>query len=399
MNKFSLASKRSIFSSVEKWINRDEFLILTWSRQVWKTTILKTLKNNLDKENKKTYFFNLEDFEILEKFNENPKFLLNLIKILEDEKIFIFIDEIQYLKNPSNFLKYFFDEFWDKMQIICSWSSAFYIDKNFTDSLAWRKKIFKINTLSFEEFLIFKNREDLINLDFDKILDSKKDKLIRYFDEYFIFWWYPKIVLEEDLEVKKELLWELVNSYLKKDIEESEVRLKSKFLNLYKILFSQIWNLLNKNELAKTLWLTTSSVENYIYILEKTFHIYLIKPYFSNIRNELTKMPKIFIQDTWIKNYLEKNYNSIFDRTDKWSVFENFVFKKFLEKFWVDEIKFWRDKNKNEVDFVISENKAFEVKFNKDKFKKSKYKTFNSEYKKLNLDVIDFEDYLKNKKF
>jgi len=51
------------------------------------------------------------------------------------------------------------------------------------------------------------------------------------------------------------------------------------------------------------------------------------------------------------------------------------------------------------VDFVISENKAFEVKFNKDKFKKSKYKTFNSEYKKLNLDVIDFEDYLKNKKF
>jgi predicted AAA+ superfamily ATPase len=66
--------------------------------------------------------------DYLTAFNQSPKNLLRLIP--RDKKVIVFVDEIQYLKNPSNFLKYFYDEHRENIKLIVSGSSAFYIDSN-----------------------------------------------------------------------------------------------------------------------------------------------------------------------------------------------------------------------------------------------------------------------------
>ncbi|MDR1944656.1 MAG: AAA family ATPase [Candidatus Peribacteria bacterium] len=86
-------------------------------------------------KDKKTYFLNLEDFETKNLLNTHP---YNLFKVTnsnrEDNQIF-FIDEIQLLDNPSNFLKLIYDMFHKNIKLVVSGSSSFYIDKKFKDSL------------------------------------------------------------------------------------------------------------------------------------------------------------------------------------------------------------------------------------------------------------------------
>jgi len=73
-------------------------------------------------------------------------------------------------------------------------------------------------------------------------------------------------------------------------------------------------------------------------------------------------------------------------------LFENLVFRNLLNNNTIDDIKFWRTQNKNEVDFVLEyEKQAYEVKVNKEKFDLSKYKLFINKYNDFNLDVIDLD--------
>lgn len=114
----------------------------------------------LEQEGRVTSFFSMEQISIREKINTNPEYILSLLPVTE-QRILLCIDEIQYLTNPSNFLKLLVDLYSDKVQLFVTGSSSFYIDHRFIDSLAGRKKIFTIYPLSFREFLHFKNQEHL----------------------------------------------------------------------------------------------------------------------------------------------------------------------------------------------------------------------------------------------
>ncbi len=384
---------RIIESEIEKYLENDKILLLIWARQVGKTTIMKHLKEKLDLQEKSIFFINLENPEFLEILDKHPENLFQIIWKNDSKKI-VFIDEIQYLENPSNFLKYIYDEYKWQIKLIVSGSSAFYIDKNFKDSLAWRKKIFYIQTLSFEEFLIFKEKKELL-----KYLKNKKIPLIvkkdleNYYYEYITYWWYPDVVLAKSLDEKKEILQEIWLSYIKKDILEAWVKNDEKYYFILKILASQVWNLLNINEISNTVNLPISTVERYIYIMKKSFHIATISPFHQNIRKELTKMPKVYFYDVWLRNFFINNFESFNFRLDKWALFENVVFKKLLEKYFLDDLKFWRTQNKNEIDFVLEkQKKAYEIKLNKDKFNPKKYKLFTENYPDFKLEVLDFEE-------
>lgn len=378
--------KRNVLNDIMPWIEREEVIVLTWARQVGKTTILRYLQTLLAKNNQ-VEFFNLEDFDILSLFDQNPK---NLIKILEERNAlwntitYVIIDEIQYLKKPTNFLKYIYDEYKGRIKLIVSWSSAFYLNKKFKDSLAGRKKIFNIYPLSFDEFLIFKQEDALIKQlgKFKSLTNITQNKLLSYFDEYFIYGWYPKIVLEKNPAIKKDLLSDIVNSYLKKDILEVNIQYPQKFYELYKILCFQSGKLLNRHELANSLDISVPAIENYIKILQTTFHMYLVKPFGTNIRTETTKMPKAYIQDTGIRNYFEKNFNPLANRNDKWWLFETLVYGQLKNIFDIDDIFFWRTKFQQEVDFVIKSTKqAIEVKYDFDGKGISNLNTFSKNNK------------------
>jgi uncharacterized protein len=104
---------RFLFSRILERITRDDrTIMIIGPRQSGKTTLMKQIQSELDKKNQSTFFFNLEDRDYLTAFDQSPKNLLRLIP--GDKKVIVFVDEIQYLENPSNFLKYIYDEHKEK---------------------------------------------------------------------------------------------------------------------------------------------------------------------------------------------------------------------------------------------------------------------------------------------
>lgn len=389
---------RDIVSQANQYINSDYILIFTGARQTGKTTILKHLFEKLQSENQKVHFINLEDIDYLSLLNESPKNLLSIVGLELKEKVTVFIDEIQYLNNPTNFLKYFYDEYRDKIKLIVSGSSAFYLDTKFEDSLAGRKRIFQVYPLSFSEFLAFKNEQQLwnkfkqsVNLDnfgLDPFNKIEQRQLHLRIDEYIRFGGYPRVVLESDHQEKQAILRDLVESFIKKDILEAKVNYPDKFLQLLRMLASQIGGLVNKNELANTLGLSTSAIDNYIATMLRSFHLALIPPYYANLRKELTKQQKAYFYDLGLRNFLIRNFDIIDLRPDKGEVYENFIFRELLEFARLDQIKFWRTQNKNEVDFIVDDKYAFEVKYSIDSFSLSKYQLFRQAYEKIQFHIV-----------
>jgi predicted AAA+ superfamily ATPase len=100
-------------------------------------------------------YFDLEDFDLVELCNSGPDKVVEYLKGINcdfNNKIYLIIDEIQYLENPSSFLKLFHDRYREVIKIIVSGSSSFEIKSKFKDSLAGRSLSFEIFTLDFEEF-------------------------------------------------------------------------------------------------------------------------------------------------------------------------------------------------------------------------------------------------------
>ncbi len=84
-------------------------------------------------------------------------------------------------------------------------------------------------------------------------------------------------------------------------------------------------------------------------------------------------MPKIYFTDLGLRNFFAKNFEPIALRTDKGNLFENFVFRRFYDKYDEMDIQFWLTQKKHEVDFIINRQKAYEVKFSENQFNPKKY--------------------------
>jgi len=378
---------RDITPKIQKYLLTDEIILLIGARQAGKTTILRQIEDIIKKEKKLCYFLNLEDPDYLSLLNQSPKNLFKIFPFELNSKQFLFIDEIQYLDNPSNFLKYFYDEHKGKIKIIASGSSAFYLDKKFKDSLAGRKRIFYVFTLSFKEFLRFKEENALSRKDFKTLTFSEKETVNRHYYQYLIYGGYPRVVLAP-LSEKEEVLRDIAYSYIKKDIFEANIRQDEIFYKLFKVLAAQTGNLVNSSELSSTLGVSKTAIDNYLYVMQKSFHLRLIKPFFTNVRKELTKMPKVFFLDLGLRNFFLKDFRSYETRADKGALLENAAFRQFLENYDFEEIKFWRTTSGKEVDFVIGEKKAFEIKSQTRSFTKKKYQSFLENYPEKELAVV-----------
>jgi len=311
---------RDITLKARKYLKSDEILFFIGARQAGKTTILKQIKEYLEENNNQDIFYlNLEDYEYLDLLNKTPKNIFKIFPIDKNKKSYLFVDEIQYLKNPSNFLKFLFDEYQGKIKLIVSGSSAFYLDKKFKDSLAGRKKIFYVSTLSFREFLRFKNENDLSKKDFKKISLIEKEKIAVYYREFMVYGGYPRVVLAPR-ENKEELLREIAFSYIKKDIYEAGIKQEETFYKLFRILASQTGELFNSLELANTLRVSKTAIDNYLYVMRKSFHIAFLNPFFRNTRKELIKMPKVYFYDLGLRNFFANNLKQFEERDDKGQV-------------------------------------------------------------------------------
>lgn len=358
---------RTMLAHIKKSLFDRDILVLTGARQTGKTSMMHLVYRHLIKEKKvnpkNIFFFDLEDIQVLEIIQKYPfsKFA-NYIKTesKNKDKKFVFIDEIQHLENPSSFLKVIHDHY-PNIKLIVSGSSSLALKRKFKDSLTGRKHIFIVNPLSFKEYLLFKS----------------KKRHCKEFEEFAVWGGYPEIALISDFDKKADKLREIYSSYVKKDVKDlMNIENVTGFNKLVNLLAHQIGNLMNIDELANSSGLARDTVSKYLLILENTFVIDLVEPYFTNKRKEVTKMPKIYFRDIGLRNIIIRNLASIESRNDKGSIVENVIFNElFRVKQESVEIKFWRTQSKTEVDFVLEERKILPMEVKYQSFKKIKIPT------------------------
>jgi predicted AAA+ superfamily ATPase len=220
--------------------------------------------------------------------------------------------------------------------------------------------------------------------------------LFNLLDEYCNYGGYPAIVLEDKIEDKVSLLQEIRDSYVKRDVLESGIQDETKFYRFLMLLASQSGGLVNVNELAKTVRISNVAIENYLFVLQKCFHIGLVKPFYNNLKKELIKMPRIYFNDLGLRNILVNYFAPIQMRIDKGELFENLVYRKLLEEEEKDSIKFWRTADGNEVDFVVESSYlkgyAVECKFNEEQINPKKYNKFMDTYPQIPLKFLSWNN-------
>lgn len=373
--------KRTIIDDIIKYLVTSDIIVLHGARQVGKTYILYYLENYLSERKEIVHYIDLEDTRYAKILDSGTE---EFIKYLKEEginlntKVFVLIDEIQYLNNPSSFLKLIADHH-KNIKLIVSGSSSFELKSKFKDSLVGRTVNFEIFNLSFKEFLEFKEYP----FDEWKLFTQKKiDELKKLFKEYVLYGGYPKIVLNDEIEKKEKYLQQIIDTYIRKDIRDlAHIKEIDKFNKLLEILSSQSGNMLNISELSNTCKIAKQTVENYLFVMENTYIIKLLKPYSRNIRSELFKVPKVFFYDSglmqmlWLKN-LQKEIIG--------SCFETSIFSELVKKYSKDNIRYWRTMDKKEVDFIlVVKNKILpiEVKINFEQFNPTAINYFKEKYK------------------
>jgi len=377
--------KRKLQEKIKPWLDKPDIVGILGARQVGKTTLLSLLKKEIKQkwgDSKNILTYNLEDADQLYALNRDPKYF-NEYCILTGadsaKESIVLIDEIQYLDEPSHFLKYIAD-FEPSIKLIITGSTSINI-KKYKDSVTGRKKLFTLFPLDFQEFLLFKRKNRLLsvvekmkfrNFDLKKIdidperIEPVKRELGVLFEEYMLYGGYPKVVLAGAREEKLEELKELYEAYELKDVNILfNIANITAFRNLFKILAGSVGCLLNVNELSGTIGIGRDTIRRYLSVLENSFIISTLQPFHNNIRKELTKMPKLFFQDTGLRNFALRNFSEISFRPDKGSLFENAIFCELFKNLGViDQLYFWRTISKSEVDFVFTGERklAFEVK-------------------------------------
>ncbi|MCL2726920.1 MAG: ATP-binding protein [Bacteroidales bacterium] len=393
--------QRNLYEQLKLHLDKKEFIILTGARQTGKSTLLRQLeahcKNIIGVP---CIFLNLENKNILSELNKSPLNLLNYLSTTT-EKTVVLIDEVQYLNDPTNFLKLLYDEHRAQLKIVATGSSAFYLDKKFKDSLAGRKKVFRLLTCSFDEYLRLSGNDELLG-EIERLRTNPKAKTLRLeylrneWENYMIYGGYPAVATEPDRHTKSELLCEIRDSYIKRDVLEAGVQNETAFYQLFRIIANQSGNILNINELSATLRIKNETVENYIALLQKCFHITLVKPFFRNLRKELTKMPKVYMLDVGLRNCLLNNFQPLAIRPDKGDIWENVYFRTLADKYSTDDVYYWRTADQNEVDFVLpypEQPYAVEVKYGETAIKTSKYKKFTENYPDIPLHFAYIEPF------
>ncbi len=323
--------KRFIFNKLRDEISQPEIDILLGPRQVGKTTLLKQLKGYAEKSGANTGFFDLEQPQVLAGFNLTPKGIID--KINRAGRV-VFIDEFQYIENASRIFKAIFDS-GIKTKIICSGSSSLEIHKHLKESLAGRRFLFRIYPLQYAEL--------------------KAHYKTYPFDSYLCYGGMPALTHTGSTERKQEILAELLSSYILKDVKSlvKEENIKA-FNHLVYLLAENQGSVISVHSLANQVNLSSKAVNRYLDILEGTYVNYRVYSFSTNLGNELKKSCKTYLYDLGIRNAILKDFSNYTERSDKGVILESFVFLKLKTILTPNmEMKFWRTKDGEEVDFIL----------------------------------------------
>ena len=371
--------ERAIIEEFNRKLIPNKVLLLLGARRVGKTELL---ANFLETYPKESYLkLNGEDINdaalLKEKSVNNYKRLLTNINLLV-------IDEAQHIPEIGQILKLIVDSI-EGIKVIATGSSMFDLANQLGEPLIGRKNTLYLFPLAQLEFSVYDN------------LKQTTENL----EQRLIFGGYPELEQYPDWKDKEEYLFEIINSYLLKDILVYKgIKHSHKIYELLRLIAFQLRKEVSVQELANQLQLAKNTVEKYLDLLSKVFILFKIEGFSRNLRKEITKSSRWYFYDNGIRNGLINNFNRLNIRNDVGDLWENYLASERLKKQHYKKIKtnnyFWRTYDRQELDWLeerADKLSGFEFKWNANK--KSKMPAaFAKGYTGATFEVVNRNNYL-----
>ncbi len=342
VNPSLLGKNRSCFNEMAKSLTTRQIVLLFGMRRVGKTTLMFQLIDYLLKKKK------VSPFHILYySFDDEKKSIREIIDIYEREalkksisdcKVFLFFDEIQKLKGWADQIKIIYDMY-PQVKIFLSGSSAFFLKKGVSDSLAGRFFKYEIPPLTFDEFLDFQG------ISIDKERETLYASELRtWIDRYIQSGGFPETLefLDDKFLLMKYFKESILDRVILIDIpEEYQVRKRYTLYALLRIIADRPGLYLEYKNIGNDLKIDQRTVEDYFVFLEHSLLVKRIYNFSKNLASIQKKLKRAYITNPAFTLAL----NPGVDRTI------------LLEQFFVDWTGtqyFWRDTSRREVDIVMA---------------------------------------------
>lgn len=313
-------------------------------RQVGKTTCSK----QLSRLHAESHYLNWDNINQRKLITQGPQIVAESLSILKasKRKPLVTFDEIHKFRQWKLFLKGFFDLYEELADIVVTVNTKLDVYRRGGDSLMGRYFLYRMHPLSVAELLTTELRNTEI-IEPKKISANKLQKLME-------FGGFPEPFTKATHAFANN--WQRLRrqQLLKEDIRElSQIQDLHHLESLCEILNEEAASQLNYSSLAKQLNVSETSIKRWVNTLQSFYYCYTIKPWHRNLRRALRKMSKVYLWD-W----------SLLQDTGKRN--ENFVASHLLKAthFWTDsgmgdyDLFYLRDKEKREVDFLVTKNKS-----------------------------------------
>ncbi len=333
---------KRIYSSIigEHLKHYQQMIFLVGPRQAGKTTLSLMMK---EQAHRLTYlnWDNLDHRKIILEGVNSVAVFAGLDKLSLEIPVIVF-DEIHKYGKWKTFLKGFFDIYKGKLNIIVTGSSRLDVYKKGGDSLMGRYFLYRMHQLSLGEL----GRTDLSEHEINKPFKNKNHE----FENLFKNGGFPEPFLKSDPKFLNR--WKNLrhDQLFREDIRDlSRIQEVGQIELLAEILRHQAGQLTNYSNLADKVNVSSETIRRWIKTLQSFFYCFTVQPWFKNIPRALIKEPKTYLWD-WI------------NVDDEGHRVENFIAAHLLKAvhYWTDRgfgqyaLWFIRDKEKREVDFMVS---------------------------------------------
>lgn len=367
------------YANIEPYLQPGKVLLIYGPRRVGKTTLVTEYLTKTKWKYKLDSGDNIRTQQTL----SSQDFSL-VLPYAADYELLV-IDEAQNIPNIGMALKILVDQK-PHLRIIATGSSSFELAGQVGEPLTGRKHTITLYPIAQQELL-----HNIHN----------QFELQQNLQSYLVYGSYPEVLTAESRRQKIEVIEDIVNSYLLKDIFVLETIKASKtLLSLLKLLAFQVGQQVSLNELANSLNVNIRTVNRYLDLLEKAFVILSVTGYRKNLRNEVTSKAKYYFLDTGIRNGIIQQYQDLESRIDVGHLWENFIFIERLKHRQFSSIHantyFWRTYSQQEIDIVEERDGklfGYECKWG-DRRRVSAPKEWKSAYPEASFSPITPRNYL-----
>jgi predicted AAA+ superfamily ATPase len=345
--------RRDLYFDLEKWLPKKQALAIVGLRRTGKTTIMRQLMENLEG----AYFFSFDEEE-----TQSKEVLVFVIDYLLNnlKARCIFLDEVHYVSDWEGVLKRYYDQ--SPVKFILSGSESLEISKS-KSALAGRLVTFKLESLSFREYLGLKGKKIDIRGEFledlDKIESLYEQLLVdkEIFEEEFLEYIYkgsfPELFSEYDPSVVRKYIGELViRKIIYRDIPATyDIRRKDLLYELFRYVCANSSSLFEIKNLCTLFQADYDTVSNYLFYLRSAFLVRVAESYSKSLARRMRKNKKIYVTHPSLA-FATLGYTK--------DMLVEKILGQYVETLFAHDF-FFRDARKNEVDVVRVDRKPLPI--------------------------------------